>query len=161
MRGMREIHTALFLNFWWLYSGTGTPQCHSGLCMQRNLTQSWVMSRLYKTCNVLNTLLIQYSNVGCFSRNIIRVQFLCGEGVTCSLNRLKYTYVRERKMHTVDSYSGVIKDSSCQGSDTERFMKFSQSQDDTFHLFLLPVSLTIITRSTLCLYSFCPQNKSL
>jgi len=60
----------------------------------------------------------------------------------------------------VDSHSSVIKDSSCQGSDTERFMKFSQSRDDTFLLFMLHVSLTIISTSTLSLYSVCPQNKS-
>jgi len=144
----------------WLCSDTGTPHCHVGLGMQRNLTESWVRSRLYKTCKVLNTLLIQYSNVGCFSANIIRVQLLCGKGGACSLNGVEYTYVQERKI-SVDSYSGVIKDSNCQGSDTERFMKFSQSQDDTFNLFMLPTSLTIISTSTLCLYSICPQNKSL
>jgi len=116
--------------------------------MQRNLTESLVRSSLYKTCNILNTLLIQYSNVGCFSANIIRVQFLCGEGGACSLNGVEYTYVQERKMHKVDSYGGVIKDYSCLGSDTERFMKFSQSQDDIFSLIMLPISLTIISTST-------------
>jgi len=34
------------------------------------------------------------------------------------LNGLEYTYVQERKI-SVDSYSGVIKDSGCQGSDTD------------------------------------------
>jgi len=154
LREMREVHTAIFLMFW-LCSGTGTPHYLVSLCMQRNLTQSWVMSRLHKTCNVLNTLLIQYRNVGCFSANIIRVQLLCGEGGACSLNGVEYTYVQERKI-PVDSFSGVIKDSICQGSDTERFMKFSQSQDDTFNLFMLPISLTIMSTSTLCLYSICP-----
>jgi len=160
LREMKEVHTAIFLKFWLCFD-TGIPLCHECLCMQRNLTESWVRSRLYKTGNVLNTLLIQYSNVGCFSANIIRVQLLCGEGGACSLNGVEYSYVQERKMHTVDSYSGVIKDSSCQGSDTERFMKFSQAQDDTFHLFMLPISLTIISTSTLSLYFICPQNKSL
>ena len=32
------------------------------------------------------------------------------------------------------SHSSVIKDSSCLGSDTLRFMKFSQSQDVAFHV---------------------------
>jgi len=151
--GLERSTQQSFVKFW-LCSDTGTPH-HVSLSMQRNLTESWVRSRLYKTCNVLNTLLIQYSNVGCFSANIIRVQFLYGEGGACSLNGVECTYVHERKM-PVDSYSGVIKNSSCQGSDTERFMKFSQSQDDTFNLFMLPTSLTIISTSTLCLYSICP-----
>jgi len=112
------------------------------------------------TCNVLNTLLIQFSNVGCLSANIIRVQLLGGEGGSCSLNGIEYKYIQERKI-PMDSHSSVIKDSSCQGSDNERFMKFSQSQDDTFHLFMLHVSLTIISTSTLILYSICLQNKSL
>ena len=127
LREMKEVHTAVFLKFW-LCSGTGIPYyCHVGLSMQRNLTESWVRSRLYKACNVLNTLLTQYSNVCFFSANIIRVQFFGGKGGACSLNGLEYTYVQERKI-SVDSYSGVMKDSSCQGSDTERFMKFIQSQ---------------------------------
>ena len=126
--------------------------------MQRNLTQSWVRSRLYKTCNVLNILLIQYSNVSCFLTNIM-VQFLGGEGGACCLNGLECKCVQVREI-VLDLYSSVIKDSGCQGSDTERFMKFSQSQDDTFHLFLLQISL-IISASTLGLYSICPQNKSL
>jgi hypothetical protein len=109
--------TAIFLKFW-LCSGIGTPHCHVGVGMQRSLTESWVRSKSYMTCNVLNTLLIQYSNVGCFSANIIRVQLFGGEGGACSLNGLEYTYVQERKI-SVDSYSGVIKDSGCQGSDTD------------------------------------------
>ena len=112
------------------------------------------------TCNVLNNLLIQYSNVGCFSPNTLRVQFFGGEGGTCSLNGVEYKYVQEWKIPKV-SHSSVIKDSSCQGSNTERSMKFSQSQDDTFHLFMLHISLTIVSTSNLNLYSLCPQNKSL
>ena len=158
LREMREIHTAVFLKFL-LCSVTGTPHCHVGLIMQRNMTQSWVRSRLYKTCNVLNILLIQYSNVSCFWANIIMVQFLGGEGGACSLNGIEYRYIQGRKI-PVHPYSSGIKDSSCQGSYTERFMKFSQSQDDTFHLFMLHISL-IISASTLRLYSICPQNKSL
>jgi len=87
------------------------------------------------------------------------VQFLGGEGGACSLNGLECKCVQEREI-TVYSYSSVIKDSICQGSDTERIMKFSQSQDDIFHLFMLHISL-IISISTLSLYSICPQNKSL
>ena len=112
------------------------------------------------TCNVLNNLLIQYSNVGCFPQNIISVQFLGGEGGACSLNGVEYKYVQERKIPK-NSHSSIIKDSSCQGNDTERFIKFSQSQDDTFHLFMLHISLTIISTSNLSLYSICPQNKYL
>ena len=158
LREMREVHTAVFLKFW-LYSVTGIPRCHVGLSMQRNMIESWVRSRLYKTCNVLNILLIQYSNVSCFWANIIRVQFLGGEGGACSLNGVQGKYIEEWKI-TKESHSSIIKDSSCYGSDTERFMKFSQSQDDTFHIFMLHITL-IISTSTLSLYSICPQNKSL
>ena len=60
-----------------------------------------------------------------------------------------------------DSHSSVIKDYSCQGSDAERFMKFSQSHDNTFPLFMLHATLIIISTSTSRLYSICPQDKSL
>ena len=63
LRVMREVHTAVFLMFLVVFRYC-TPHYHVGQSMQWNLTQSWVRSRLYKTCNVLNTLLIQYSNVG-------------------------------------------------------------------------------------------------
>lgn len=72
------VHTAVFLKYW-LCAGSGTPHSVVGLSMQRNLTQGWVRSRLYMTCYVLNTLLIQYSNIGCFTTNIIRVEFWGGE----------------------------------------------------------------------------------
>jgi hypothetical protein len=57
--------------------------------------------------NVLNALLIQYSNFGCFSQNIIWVQFWDGVGGACSLNGVEYKYVQERKMQK-DSHSSVI-----------------------------------------------------
>jgi len=155
---MREVHTAVFLKVW-LCAGTGTPH-HVSLSMQRNLTHSCVRSRLYMICNVLNTLLIRYRNLGCFSPNIIRVQLWGGVGGACSLNGVESKYVQERKIPK-DSQSIVIKDSNCQGSDTARFMNFSRSQDDTVHLFMLHESLTIISTSTLISYSICPQNKSL
>jgi hypothetical protein len=91
-----SIAKVLVVCWYWhtsLCAGTGTRHCHVVLSMQRNLTQSWVRSRLYMTCNILNNLLIQYSNVGCFSPNIIRVQFLGGEGRTCSLNGVECKYV--------------------------------------------------------------------
>ena len=75
------------------------------------------------------------------------------------MNGVEYKCVQERKIPK-DSHSSVIKDFSCQGSDTERFMKFSKSQNDTFHLFMLHVSLTIISTSALSLYFDCYQNKS-
>lgn len=106
MREIREVHTAVFLKFW-LCAGTGTLHCHVGLSMQRNLTQSWVRGRLYMICNGLNALLIQYSNLGCFSPNITWVQFWDGVGGACSLNGVEYKYIPERKMQK-DSHSSVI-----------------------------------------------------
>jgi len=88
---MRKVHTAVILKFW-LCSGTDTPR-RVGLSMQKNLTQIWVRNRLYMTCDALNNLLIQYSNIGCFSANIIRIQLLGGEGGACSLNGLEYKSV--------------------------------------------------------------------
>ena len=111
LREMREVHTAVFLKFW-LCAGTGTPR-HVGLIRQRNLTQSWARCRFYMTCYVLNSLLIKYSN-------IIQVQFWGGVGGACSMNEVEYTYVQEWE-NSKDSHS------SCQGSDTERFIMFSQS----------------------------------
>jgi hypothetical protein len=63
------------------------------------------------TCNFLNTLLIQYSNIGCFSPNIIRVQCWGVVDSACSLNGVEYNYVQEWKIPK-DLQSTVIKDSS-------------------------------------------------
>jgi hypothetical protein len=78
----------LFLKFWFC-AGNGTPR-NVGLIMQRNVTESWVRCRLYMTCNVSNSLLIKYSNIGCFSANIIRVKIWGGVGGAYSLNGVEY-----------------------------------------------------------------------
>jgi hypothetical protein len=85
---MREIHIAIFLNFLFC-AGTVTPH-HVGLIMQMNMTQIWVRCSLYMAGNVLNNLLIKHSKFGCFSANIMRVQFWGGMGGPCSLNGVEY-----------------------------------------------------------------------
>jgi len=76
------------------------------------------------------------------------------------VNGIEYKYAQVWKIPK-DLHSSLIKNSNCHGSDTDRFIKFSQSQDDTFHLFMRLVSLTLTSISTLSLYSICSQNKSL
>lgn len=54
------------------------------------------------------------------------------------MNGVEYKYVQEWTIPK-DLHSSVIRESSCQGSEIERFTKFRLSQDDTFHLFMLHI----------------------